>query len=482
MKFTLVTDHSRQRVLDLYYESQSRVSIITGPLGSGKTYTSCEKIFYWMCNQQPDRQNIRRTRFYAVRNTYPDLLGTTVKDWKDLFGELGKYKGGGIEPPSHTLRFRLKDKTIVQSEFIFLALDRPEAVKKLRGAQATGFWLNEIKELPKAILDMCDLRHGRYPSKVHKVTPTWHGIIGDTNQVDDDHWLYKLAEETKPKNWVFFTQPGATIKNAETGMWDLNPNAENLENLPADYYEQGLEGKDEDWIRVNFGNLYGSVADGKPIYKEQWNDHVHINSHVVYNPEVTLYAGLDFGLTPAAVFAQISPHGRLNILSELASEATGMGINQFTEFVMKPHLLQNYRNADIVWIGDPSGNKRAETDEQTVFKELQDLGIDIDAANTNDPIIRIEAVRFFLEKMVQGKPAFQMHPRNKTLRKGFNGQYQYRRMRVVGSERYKTIPDKNKYSHVHDALQYICLEIRRQIEPQSKKSLQRSETSSRWAM
>jgi hypothetical protein len=479
MKFTLITDHSRNRVLDQYYKSTARVSIITGPLGSGKTFTSCEKIFYWMCNQQPDWQKVRRTRFYAIRNTYPDLLGTTVKDWRDLFDELGKYKGGGIEPPSHTLHFRLRDKTIVQSEFIFLALDRPQAVKKLRGAQATGFWLNEIKELPKAILDMCDLRHGRYPSKVHKVKPTWHGIIGDTNQVDDDHWLYTLAEETKPKNWHFFTQPGALVRNIGTGMWDLNPKAENIENLPSDYYEQGAEGKDEDWIKVNFGNLYGSVADGKPIYKEQWNDFLHINPDIVYNPECTLYAGLDFGLTPAAVFVQISPKGRVHVLSEVVS--VGSGINQFYEFAVKPHLLENYKDANIVWVGDPSGNKRAETDEQTVFKELQELNVDIDAANTNVVLVRIEAVRFFLGRMASGRPAFQMHPRCKMLRKGFNGRYQFRRMRVIGEERYKTEPSKNKFSHIHDALQYVCLEIRGQLD-MPKTVLKRSATSSRWAM
>jgi hypothetical protein len=37
------------------------------------------------------------------------------------------------------------------------------------------------------------------------------------------------------------------------------------------------------------------------------------------------------------------------------------------------------------------------------------------------------------------------------------GRYQYRRVRVSGSaERYHDSPDKNEYSHPHDALQYVA--------------------------
>ena len=40
-------------------------------------------------------------------------------------------------------------------------------------------------------------------------------------------------------------------------------------------------------------------------------------------------------------------------------------------------------------------------------------------------------------------------------RAGFQGGYCYRRMRVTGDERYTDKPDKNRYSHVHDGLQYL---------------------------
>jgi hypothetical protein len=58
--------------------------------------------------------------------------------------------------------------------------------------------------------------------------------------------------------------------------------------------------------------------------------------------------------------------------------------------------------------------------------------------------------------MVDGKPAFLIDRRCSQLIKGFEGGYQYKRMEVSG-ERYADKPDKNMYSHIHDALQYMML-------------------------
>ena len=47
---------------------------------------------------------------------------------------------------------------------------------------------------------------------------------------------------------------------------------------------------------------------------------------------------------------------------------------------------------------------------------------------------------------------------SKTARKGFQGGYHYRRMQVT-SERYTTQPNKNQFSHVMDAGQYVATRI-----------------------
>ena len=494
MRFELITKPQGE-VLAAYSRSRARISFIMGPLGSGKTFESCQKVFKFMCEQKPNAQGLRKSRWYAIRNTYPDLMSTTVKDWIELFGELGKFKGGGIEPPSHKLRFKLKDKSVVVAELIFLALDRPMSIKKLRGAQVTGFWLNETKELDKAVIDMADFRHGRYPSAMDG-GPSWHGMIGDTNAPDDDSWFYEMAEEEKPKDWVFFIQPGGLLREMKetisvdengdnivieewTGKWLENKEAENLSNLPEGYYTRGQEGKKDDWIAVNLANEYGTVMDGRPIYKDQWRDNIHCSDKVRLIPDLPIAIGLDFGLTPACVIGQQTPIGKINILDELVSE--GMGINQFITNVVKPHLAIHYKGYEIDWIGDPAGNKRMDTDEQTVFKEMYDeFGIECEAANSNDPGIRWEAVRWYLEQMRDGKPAFQVHTKCKVLRKGFNGGYQLRRMQVVGQTRFSDKADKNKFSHPHDALQYLMMYYKGDYG-ETSEDFERPEDDDRWS-
>lgn len=483
MKFKLTTNTNEDSILGKYKAEVSRVCVICGPLGSGKTFGSCEKIFKIMCNQKPNRAGIRKSRTFAIRNTYPDLLSTTVKDWMELFGELGRYKGGGMEPPTHRLKFRLKDKTIVDAELVFLALDKPAAVKKLKGAQATLFWLNELSELPKAVVDMADLRHGRYPSKLDG-GPSFHGMIGDTNSYPDDHWLYKMAEETKPDDWVFFRQPGGVyreiINNKWTGEWLINHEAENLQNLPEDYYKRGLNGKSESWIAVMLANEYGQSFDGKPIYKEQWIDGLHVSDTIKVIPKRTIAIGLDFGLTPAAVIGQETPLGKINILHEVVGE--GMGIKQFVKNLLKPLLNEEYSDCDWEFIGDPAGNRRADTDEETCFKVLDDLGLPCAAANTNDPLVRWEAVREPLQELRDGEPAFQLHKRCKVLRKGFNGGYHFKRVQLVGDERFVDKPNKNKYSHPHDALQYLMMYFKGAVKTVTKTFKRSKEKSTGWAI
>ena len=58
--------------------------------------------------------------------------------------------------------------------------------------------------------------------------------------------------------------------------------------------------------------------------------------------------------------------------------------------------------------------------------------------------------------MVDGNAGFLIDPRCKELIKGFEGGYAYRRIQVSG-ERYDDRPEKNHFSHIHDALQYLML-------------------------
>ena len=166
----------------------------------------------------------------------------------------------------------------------------------------------------------------------------------------------------------------------------------------------------------------------------------------------------DLGLTPACIVGQISPKGQLLILDEFIAE--DMGIRQFAAEVVKPALMNKYHGTTrFISKGDPAGVNRSQTDERTCYQELLEVGIASEPADTNDWIPRRESVAFFLNKLAGGEPGFLLSPNCRQLRKGFIGGYRYERLKVAG-ERYRDRPVKDRFSHPHDALQYLCLAAR----------------------
>lgn len=439
--------------LEKYILSDMQRTMLMGPLGSGKTNASCWKGFRIICAQEPDSNGVRKSRGIAVRNTYPDLFGTTIKDWLDCFEDLGKFSKGGMEPPTHHLKFKLEDGTSVDAETVFLALDREDHVKKLRGFQGTWGWLNEVKEIPFAVVEMLDLRMGRYPKDVD---PTWYGIFGDTNAPDTDHWYYRLAEELRPAGWLFLRQPGGLIRKNPQAPWLPNPRAENVQNLPRNYYANGAQGKTDDWILVNLANEYGYVSDGKPIYPD-YVDSVHCRAFELV-PGLPIHIGLDFGLTPAAQFGQRLINGQWRVRYELVTEDTGVirFAGQLKNFIKEK--LSGFPIGSIT--GDPAGDQRqaGDSEERTVFQLLAANGIVATPAPfNNDFAIRTEAVNAPLRRMIDGDPGFLLHPDCKVTRKGMQGAYKFRRLKVAGDERYEDKPVKNSNSHPCEAGQYMML-------------------------
>lgn len=58
---------------------------------------------------------------------------------------------------------------------------------------------------------------------------------------------------------------------------------------------------------------------------------------------------------------------------------------------------------------------------------------------------------------MDGKPALQVSPKAKMIRKGLMGGFAYRRLKIAGSERYTDLPDKNVYSHPVEACEYALM-------------------------
>lgn len=442
-----------------FMQSSQWLQFVMGPVGSGKTAAFICKVLRLICEQKPQRDRVRRARVAITRNTYPDLISTTIRDWREIVtDDMGRFTSG--HPPEHRLRFNLEDGTRVECDVLFIALDRPDHVKKLRGMQLTFAWMNEAKEQPKAVHDMLTTRVGRYPREADGGC-TWDGILCDYNAPDEDDWMYLLEEQWRNgamPNAEFFLQPGGVIK--VNGRWVTNPEAENIRNLRPGYYERMLQGKTDDFIRVNLGNQYGSVFDGKPVHAD-YNDDVHCwREQLLIVPNVDVVVGMDYGLTPAAAFLQHLDNGRWHAFDELVCE--GMGAEKFAEALQVKaaeirQVLQ--RDREIRWYGDPSGDSRAQTDEDTVQAVLVANKIPARACSTNDVTLRRAALDRPLCRMVGGRPGFILSPKCKMLRKALRGGWCYQRLLIAGTtDRFHSEPAKNKYSHIGEACEYALLD------------------------
>jgi hypothetical protein len=439
---------------------------IRGPVGSGKSVGCCVEVFRRALEQKKGADGLRKSRWAIIRNTNPQLRTTTIKTWLDWFPESDWGRFHWSVPYTHHIK-----KGEIDLEVIFLALDRPEDVKKLLSLELTGIWINEAREIPKSIIDACTMRVGRFPS-MRDGGPSWSGVIADTNAPEEDHWWPIMAGEVpvpdhipreqakmlvKPDNWSFFTQPCGMLeaKDEEGEIQDYkeNPKAENQKNILGNYYSNLIRGKTKSWIDVYVMNRLGHIQDGKPVYP-MFAGEVHIaKEEIPVAANTPVYVGIDFGLTPAAVLAQ-KVRGRWFVQSEIV--AIDMGIVRFAE-VLRQELATRFSAAsEVIIYGDPAGDFRAQTDESTPFHILRGAGLRAYPAPSNSVDLRLESVSSQLTKMVEGKPALLIDRRCPQLIKGFEGGYAYKRMEVSG-ERYADKPDKNMFSHVHDAAQYLFL-------------------------
>jgi hypothetical protein len=441
--YQVLFDYNDVPTLRRFALSNKRVRCVFGPFGSGKSSAMVIEIIRRSHEMTPGVDGIRRSRWVVVRNSYIQLRDTTIKTFHDWF------------PPKIFGEWRVTDHTYfltkfpgVQIEILFRALDRPDQVSNLLSLEVTGAWFNEVREIPKTIVDAMDSRIGRYPSK-RDVGEYWYGIIMDSNPCDQDAWLFNIFEKIRPDNWEVFKQPSG-----------LSVHAENTKHLPVKYYQNLAKGKDEMYTRIYIHGQYGYLVSGKPVFLS-FRDNIHVAPHVLEPMKgIDVLIGMDFGLQPAVTIGQITPFGQLRILDELVSD--GMGIRQFCQNQLIPLLRQKYFGMNVMGFGDPSGISRAPTDESTCFDILHstEIGLsNITEAPTNAIMPRVGAVEFFLNKMYAGEPGFVLSPNCHFIRKAMNGAYHYDKDPKGSGDEYKPMPVKNFASHVADSLEYLCLYV-----------------------
>lgn len=418
----------------------TRIRVIVGPLGSGKSMGCIMEIVRRSCEQVP-HNGVRYTRWACVRNTLQQLRQTVLADIKSYLEPIVSYYA---TDSTAQLRMVLPDGTRVHADLLMLPLDTKEDVRRLLSLQLTGAWINELREVDMAIIRPLLGRTGRYPSNANGGC-TWRGIIADSNPWDTDSPYHQRLVLQPHHNWKLFHQGSG-----------IGPTAENVDNLPTNYYEDMLDERDSDFVAVHVESQWGTSNAGQAVFRRSFNAPVHAREiQQVTNPHKPLLVGMDFGRTPSALICQTDNFGRLIVYKEVTSE--DMGLVQMVQEKLLPALsMPPFAGRSIFIVADPAGNHKTELTDETCFSTLKHAGLAAYPASTNDVEKRLMAVERLLMKFPGGEPGLQISREGcPTLITALGNKYRYKKHR---DGQLDERPEKlHPWSDVADALQYACL-------------------------
>ena len=471
-----------------FMKSEAFGRICAGPVGSGKTTACVIELLRRAMAQSKAADGYRYTRFAIVRQTLKQLKDTVLKDCQSWLAGLGEWKVS-----ENTFHVNFSD---VQSEWIFIPLENAEDQARLLSMQLTGAWLSEAIEMNLDVIAPVTGRIGRYPSG-NRGTPTWFGLVADTNlPVELSDWHKMMTEP--PPNWQIFRQPGGMSSGAE----NLNYLLQNEETirLPLDhptrlsqgrkYYERFLEmyGSDHPWIKRYVDAEFGDDPSGEAVFRASFKPSFHVVPETFVIPGYPLIVGQDFGRNPWSLIGQVDHLGRLLIHMEVA--ATNIGLEKHVEQNLRPKLYSDkFVSSKIILVGDPSGISKGTIAEETCFDALKRMGLPAFPAPTNDIDTRLRAVEALLGKQVNGGPALCINAKGcPWLVRAMSGGYRYKKHKDGGL---RTIPekfDKEGFSHIADCLQYIALvvhgglvhEFARRLTPRVKRTERPRITAAGW--
>lgn len=443
-----------------FHLSDAFYRFLMGPMGSGKSTACAIEIGRRSVAQAPGPDGVRRSRWVVVRNTLQQLMDTTFKTWCMWY------------PPGIAGEWRVSDRTFVLrfddviAEVLFRPLDRPEDVQRLLSLEATGAWINEFREIPLEIVNAMAGRVGRFPG-AEDGGASWRGIIGDTNPPGIGSAWHEFLTDNLPGNARFFRQPSALEPNAENLEW-LNQTPDSMKLTLAErrevgmgYYRNLMAGASDDFIRVYVKGQFGRNLSGLAVYEKSFSEREGFShvSKIALEPipgqTYPVIIGLDFGRKPAAIFGQRDGRGKMRILDELT--AVNMGIEQFLATMIKPLLYSRFADNWIIVAPDPSGLDKGEVVEKSAVDILKDSGLPVVPPGSNLLGPRIQAVESWLMRQVDGEPAIVIDPRCRRLIEGFRGEYRFASKPSGSPMAVDEKPEKNLWSHPHDALQYLCM-------------------------
>lgn len=487
-------------ISEAFFHDNSFVSFIQGPYGSAKTTTCFFKLLARAMRMPICKDGKRHYRALVLRDTYRRMERTAIRSWHKWFPpSAGEWAGGQDRPSKHKLELVDLDGVELVFEIEFAAVGDLDIEDFMGGYEVTDIFLNEVNLQKQEVLTYGSGRCGRFPSikdlpadlplkgtvKVngedvslegytisslppgvkYKDLPPGavfdYGIIGDLNAPEFGSWLLNMkfgvldpAVDALGKT-TFFRQPGGR----EVG-------AENTQHLPPAYYERlaAANAHQPWWVARMIDNKPGFSRHGKPVY-DDYNEQLHCPElPIAIMPNVPLEFGFDggtSGLHPAAVVGQRTSIGQMRIVKEFYLGRCGP--TRFAEAIgdwLDSNEAKGVPLAKVHWV-DPTAFDGVDqkSGELGFIDIVQNItGLMLKEAPSNEPAIRLDAVRQALRYLIDGRhPELVICKTCIALHKGMASDYRYSKIRRETGDEHTEAPMKNEASHPQDALQYLML-------------------------
>jgi len=156
----------------------------------------------------------------------------------------------------------------------------------------------------------------------------------------------------------------------------------------------------------------------------------------------------------------MSPFGQLRVLREVHQVDIGAG--NFVKQYVKPILDNEFSSQSRTNYCDPACNQKSQLDEFTVLDVWNRNGIKSEVAPCSNRLQpRLDSVENRLMRLVNSgetasEPAILIDPSCTFLKEAMQGGYHVEVVKS-GDDEFKEEPKKDKYSHICDALQYVCI-------------------------
>jgi hypothetical protein len=438
---------------------------IMGPFGSGKT-SACPIKAMHITRLQPRSKHdqVIRSKGYVIRDTYRNLEDKTLPSWLAVFPDCHDWpltgpKGG---PRTQVIKWdEPRPWGLQRFEMIveFRAIGDDNYEDFAKGLLATWIWLNEADTINEGAVDPLLGRLGRFPlphDVADDATPGFGCVMCDFNAPLSTNWTWRRLVLRRMlsggESQAFcYVQPSG-----------LDPAAENptLRKLKPDYYVK-LAANMEEWERKRFiENKPGYARTGHPIYTEFDTDRHVLKANRPADRRSVILWGVDGGLNFAAVPGQRLWTGQLHVMPSLVTPDGAVTDASAAGARVRGEMSGRYAGCAGVAMLDPSTFARnANVPDQTPWAYLfqEAAGIPCVPAPTNAIERRHRAVRHFLNGSHGGESLMLIDPDgNDTLLEGYIAGYRVRKFKSGEDVRYADQPDKNRFSHVHDAKQYLC--------------------------